>query len=134
MKRGQVSFDFILAVIVALVFISGLQLLNTEIQQTQKFAAVRNQEKAIALQVHGIISTAKILDEAGAIVDIEYETVKMLVPGEAILSGCTIDLQNKQVIYNLNGTNVVTNIPDFDAGNLIIPNQVDCGDMLSITK
>ncbi len=132
MQKGQVSFDFILAIIVALIFIGGMQLLNAEMQEMQKAAAVRNQEKLIALELYRIISTASALGDADNL-EIQYKTQKILVPEERTLQECSIDLSAGEISYNLDGETIRVDIPEFNDAGLTRSDQIDCGDILEIS-
>lgn len=133
MRKGQVSFDFILAIIVALIFVAGIQVLSVEIQEMQRASAIRNQEKAIALQLYGIISTANALSDADTLT-VEYKTPKLLVPGESPLKSCEITLNaNPKIVYDPTGKNIEVPIAEFKDDHINIANSMKCGETLVIT-
>ena len=133
MQKGQISFDFILAVIVALIFVGGMLLVNDQIVETQKAAAVRNQERAIAIQLHSIISSSTALSDADYF-EVKYKIPKLLVPEEQELQECNIDLDSRTVEYTLqeSGETISVEIPEFAAAGAM-PGQINCGDVLTIT-
>jgi hypothetical protein len=135
MQKGQISFDLILAITVALIFIGGIQTLNQQMGGMQRHSAVKNQEKLIALQVHNVISTAKTLSDADDLT-VSFKTKKLLVPGGQFLEECLIDLGTNKISYTLDGVPVVVNIPDYgDTTGLTLPaGQIHCGELLTITE
>jgi hypothetical protein len=134
MQRGQVSFDFILAIIVALIFIGGVQALGGQMEEMQSMAAVRNQEKIIALNVYRLVSTASALEDADRL-DVSYGTGKLLVHGEKALQQCTIQLTTTppQINYALDGAIVSVEIPTPNTSGLNLPDAVGCGETITIS-
>lgn len=140
MQKGQVSFDFILAIIVALVFIGGIQVLNQQMKDVQRYSAVKNQERLMALQIHGVVSTAKTLSDAEYLT-VTFQTKKLLVPGEQFLEECSIDFTNKTISYTLNEgmpdeEEILVDIPDYgDTAGLSLPSApIRCGELITITQ
>ena len=135
MQKGQISFDLILAITVALIFIGGIQALNQQMDGMQRHSAVKNQEKLIALQVHRLVSTAKTLSDADDLT-VSFKTKKMLVPGEQSLGDCVIDFSTNEISYSLDGVPVVVNIPDYgDTTGLTLPAApINCGELITITE
>ncbi|MDP6671126.1 MAG: hypothetical protein QGI60_04905 [archaeon] len=135
MQKGQVSFDLILAIIVALIFIGSIQVVNQEMDVLQKYSAVKNQEKLMALQIYGVVSTAKTLSDADNLT-INFKTKKLLVPGAQVLEECLIDFVTNTISYTLDETDVSVDIPDYgDTSGLILPTpQITCGEVITITN
>jgi len=131
MRRGQISFDLILAIIIALVFIGGMQLINTQMQEMQKHSAVMGQEKIIALELHRLISVASTLSDADRL-EISYGTRRIIVPEEALLQPCDISLSAGTVSYVLEGQIISAEIPEFQSTGISIPSTLQCGEMLVI--
>ena len=150
MQKGQVSFDLILAVMVALIFIAGLQVISHSLEAVNTRAAVRSQEKLIAMEIYKIASSSRALQDGSF--TIEYKTRGIIVPGKEYLEQCTIDLgNNTKVSYDLeiDGTTetIQVDIPDFyymemttnegisfedETGAEIT--SIACGEKLVITK
>ena len=148
MQKGQVSFDLILAVIVALIFIAGLQVVSGNLKEVNTRASVRNQEKLIAMDIYRIASSSRALQDGSFTV--EYKTPKIIVPGKDLPEACTINLSAGTVSYDLEiGTTTETisvEIPDFyynemttegisfqDADGTQIT-EIECGEKLVITN
>jgi hypothetical protein len=143
MQKGQVSFDLILAIIVALIFIGGIQLLNTQMQQMQKESAVKIQERAIALNLYRAIASAHALRDG--YMEVNYKTERLIVPEESALQPCTIDLDSENIAsqatqmqitagYSLDGDMVDWQTSSFNDSGLDVPAQLGCGDTIAITK
>ncbi len=136
MNKGQISFDLILTIMVVLLFVAEVQLVTSQLQETQKNATVRNQEKAMALNIYSIMSTAKALDEDGAKVYLEYKTDALIAPETSgVVQQCEIDLETGVITYTRDGETIVSEILDFDAGNLTIINTtINCGEKIQVLK
>ena len=93
MRKGQISFDFIFAIIVVLLFIGSMQVITGQIQETQAEAAIRSQERAIALNVAGVLNGLYSVSEPEADVTITYVSPQILVPHENLLQSCDITVQ-----------------------------------------
>lgn len=152
MQKGQVSFDFILAIIVALIFIGGMQLLNVQMQQAQKESVVRIQEKAIALNLYRAIAISHALKDADGM-EVNYKTGRLIVPEEGALQACAIDLDSQNIgppgggvgasqatqmqitiEYSVGGEIVDWQISNFHNSGLYTPADLDCGETITITK
>lgn len=96
MGRGQISFDFILAMVVALVFIGGIQLLGNELQAGQRNAAIKAQERAIALELAEVLNSKAMLKDSSQ-ARVSYEVPKLLVPNESVLQGCEIRIGENEI-------------------------------------
>ena len=132
MQKGQVSFDLILAIIVALIFVGGIHTLNNQMEGAQRHSAVKNQEKLMALQIHNVVSAAKTMSETDGLI-VTFQTKKLLVPGDQFLGECFIDLGANTISYPLDGAPVVVDIPDYgDTSGFSIPASVVCGEALVI--
>ena len=135
MNKGQISFDLILTIMVVLLFVAEVQLVTSQLQETQKNATVRNQEKAMALNIYSILSTAKALED-GDDVYLKYETDALIAPETSgVVQQCKIDLDEGTITYTRDGETVTSKIPNFDIGNLTIINRIiNCGDKIQVFK
>tara|TARA_Y100000310_G_scaffold345396_1_gene464439 strand:- start:5367 stop:5780 length:414 start_codon:yes stop_codon:yes gene_type:complete len=135
MQKGQVSFDLILTVIIALIFIGGMQVLNSQMQDSQKVAAVRGQERLIGLHLFHFVANASSLSDADDL-EINYTTRKIIVPEESLRQECTVNLENEKIDYNLNGVDVIVDMVGLKTTGIEsdVPNNVKCGEVLTISK
>ncbi len=61
-SRGQLSFDFIFTLIVALVFMQFINNFSGVVADQQSVVSVYQQEENIAMMVHSVLGASKILD------------------------------------------------------------------------
>lgn len=76
-KRAQISFDFILTIVVALVFVGAMQVFVTQIQESQHSLSIRAQQRSALLELYSVASAANALSDADSM-HIEFQTPKIL--------------------------------------------------------
>jgi hypothetical protein len=89
--RGQVSLDFILTIVVALVVLGSIAAVGSTIIEAQKSSTIRQQLDSIGNTLAALISTSAVLDDADS-ASISYTIPKIAVPGEERLQPCKIEI------------------------------------------
>ncbi len=98
MAKGQISFDFMLAVVAALIFIGSLNVVSGQVTAMQSSASIRQQLHSIGLNLAAVLSSSAALDDAGAgYANISYTIPKIAVLGETKLQGCDIEIEGSSL-------------------------------------
>lgn len=103
MKKGQVSFDIILALTMILMLAQILTNLSEDILSNQHKITIKSQQKQIALNLEKAINYNKILDR-GADSSFEYEIPLIYVSGYKEPVGCTIDIADDSITVTVDST------------------------------
>jgi len=92
MGKGQISLDFLLATIVAIIFILGFQAVAASLESSQHKTIIRQQETAIGNSLAQLISTSAALNEENAEFEVQYKIPFIWIPGNDIPQECDIDI------------------------------------------
>ena len=91
MRGGQISLDFLFAVIAGLIVLSSLAAVGGQMANLQADSSIRQQLHAIGLNLASFLSATDVLGDAentGAVA--AYEVPLIVVPGESGLQSCRI--------------------------------------------
>ncbi len=94
--RGQVSLDFILTIVVALVVLGSIAAVGSTMIETQKSSTIRQQLDSIGNTLAAVIATSAVLDDADS-ASISYTIPKIAVPGEDKLQPCKIVINADEI-------------------------------------
>ncbi len=136
--RGQVSLDFILTIVVALVVLGSIAAVGSTIIETQKSSTIRQQLDSIGNTLAAIISTSSALSDGAAGTSISYTIPKIAVPGEEKLQPCDVSIDRGNGIITLGyaAEPVVSVLKKFvnPAGITNVPGTAKCGELITISK
>ena len=134
--RGQVSLDFILTIVVALVVLGSIAAVGSTLIETQKSSTIRQQLDSIGNTLAAVISTSAVLDDADS-ASVSYTIPKIAVPGEEKLQTCDISID----ILSGAGTITLAYVsPDvsvekkFVDPGMTIPQNARCGSEITISS
>ena len=142
MRRGQVSFDLILATVAALIAFGSIAAVSNAIIGLQDESSVRQQLDSIGNSLAAVISTAAVLDDADS-ASISYTVPKIAVPGEEQLQQCDISIANDKITLSYDIVDLETGVPRTvivekkfvdPTGMSINPTQTKCGGTVAISK
>ncbi|MBN2067504.1 MAG: hypothetical protein JW744_03480 [Candidatus Diapherotrites archaeon] len=137
MQKGQISLEFIIAIVVALVVFGSISVVATSMIEMQKASSVRQQLDSVGNGLAAIISTSAVLDDADTAL-VSYSIPKIAVPGEKELQACNISIDNETGTITLSysaGMNAVVEKAFVNpSGMAITPESATCGGILIITK
>ena len=103
MDKGQISLDFLLAIIFALVILVGLNAVSEQATAMQKAVSVRQQLHATGMNVVSVLSTSEVLNGSPAGTTVVGITPQLLaVPDETGLQQCgiVIDSVNSKLLLS----------------------------------
>ena len=122
MRKGQISFDFMLALIIITVFTQTLIGLSSQFKETQDIITIRAQEKQIAIDLARIINYNKTLDPA-ATTSMNYKIPYIYVGGYGVPVGCDIDVGSSEITVTVDSSHypelaepIITTIQTTDLG------------------
>ncbi|MFH1588313.1 MAG: hypothetical protein ABIA76_03190 [Candidatus Diapherotrites archaeon] len=122
--KGQISLDFIIAVIAAIVLIASLSAIINDLKETQNETILFNQAKEISLEVARIASLSESLEQY------DYE-IRYFIPEilnlEGLPEACNIKIESEKVIVSVSGITAETPVIAPDA-------QFECGSQMVITN
>jgi sensor histidine kinase regulating citrate/malate metabolism len=132
-NKGQSSFDFIIAIIFAIIFFQAFSIISDQIITMQEETAIRAQTKEIALNTAAIISASQALNETEASFEIAYKTavVKTLTDRP---KDCKISITASEVQVKLDIDPPETAVFMKPAGITINKAELNCGDTINISK
>ncbi|MDD5162822.1 MAG: hypothetical protein PHD95_01295 [Candidatus ainarchaeum sp.] len=138
-NRGQSSFDFLIAIVFAIIFFQAFSVISGQVIALQEETAIRAQTKEIALNTALIISASQALNERNADFEIAYQTPKVKTLGDAP-GECTITVTASEVQVKL-GTDPPEKAALIQPSGIKINNnftpavlQLNCGETISITS
>jgi uncharacterized protein (UPF0333 family) len=108
MNKGQISFDFIFALIAVIVLISTITLITQSISENQTNSAIYSQAKKISLETARIISLTETIQQYDY--EIEYFIPKIIVPGQNIPLNCEITVNSNKVKVTAGNITAITPI------------------------
>jgi uncharacterized protein (UPF0333 family) len=125
--KGQISFDFIIAVTVALTLILSVSFISEGIQSQQKTASVSVQAKNIALNVAKVINAYEKLAERNETgTTIKYDVPKIKTNDGEI--DCAVSVESGRV--TVSGDGFSESVP------VVTTKSIDssCGSVLEVEK
>ena len=134
MNRGQISFDFMIAIMAALIFVAALQGIAAAMQQSQSGISIRNQETAIAYSISELITNSAAFSDADNF-SVEYKIPYLRVFGKSEPQNCSISVSSGSIIVSYSGEEGVFT----QSIDIAVPAGVDamgqtyCGETLSIS-
>ncbi len=126
-KKGQISFDFLMAILGFIAIAWFLQTTLTDFQLNQGETSIRFQQKNIALSISEIVSSARSLE--GENFTIKFKVPYISTPGSEKID-CSVDIQNSKII--ITSGNISEEIP-FRKPNVNISNSA-CGQTLEVAN
>ncbi len=137
MQKGQLSFDFILALIMITILAQVIVGFSGQFRATQDIITIRAQEKQIALGLARIIDYKKTVDP-GASSQITYKIPEIYVGGTGALETipCTISVENTEITVTVDDS-------DYDklaepvsleikTANTVGSHSYSCGEIITI--
>ncbi|MBN2127437.1 MAG: hypothetical protein JW703_03525 [Candidatus Diapherotrites archaeon] len=129
MNKGQISFDFIFALLVAISLISALAVITQDIAEQQKNASITAQAKKISLEVARIVSLKETIEDYDY--TLSYYIPKINVPGERIQMDCEINVAGNSVTVTAGSITASTPIQRNGLSN---PLTFNCGNKMELNK
>jgi len=133
-KKGQISLDLILAIIITFIFASTMQTIIAGMNESQQEISVINQQKEIGNKILNVLNSEKTFSDS------ENFNVKYLVPNIIVLgdkeSGCNIAITSSVISISstFNEKNIGTVIThNANLSKLVNPN-IKCGEYIEIKK
>ena len=133
--RGQVSLDFILTIVVALVVLGSIAAVGSTIIETQKSSTIRQQLDSIGNTLAAILTTSAALSDGATGTSVSYTILKIAVPGEEKLQPCKIVINGDEITLSYEATPSVDVTKKFvDPGMTIDSTNLRCGGEIIISK
>ena len=135
MRKGQISFDLILTMIVAVIFVGSIALVVGVIGDNAKIDSIRSQERQIGNEIASVLNSATVLKGEDFKVTYAVPEIRTADPNDP--SDCTIKIatdeiqitytDSKSIITQTNVPFAIANWTDFDlttlptcGGNMVI--------------
>lgn len=126
MKKGQMSIDLLLAIVVAILFFTILNIHASNLEAQTQDAAIRNEMRTILFDVYAAAGTVKAYGVA-----VDY-TSPVIQVGKDILP-CTLQITKDQVIVKSDGQ-PDQRLAGLDLGNIQPESPKQCGFPITITR
>jgi len=134
--RGQISLDFILAIVIVFIAAGTLTVVGLELEGMQKEASVRQQLNTIGTGLAAAISSSAALEDAGT-ATLSIDVPELLVAGEETPQKCEIGIAGDVITLSYeiaNGETIEVKKKFVVPGAMNVPSPFKCGDVLDITK
>jgi hypothetical protein len=128
--RGQVSLDFILTIVVALVVLGSIAAVGSTIIETQKSSTIRQQLDSIGNTLAAILTTSAALSDGAAGTSVSYTIPKIAVPGEERLQPCDIAIGAGTIALTYGSPDV--SVSKKFVNSAVSSQNVKCGDKITI--
>lgn len=90
MKRGQLSIDFITAILVAVLLLQTLIEVGDSVQESNAITSIIVQEKRVASELESFLVAVKVLDVPDANFNATFQPSKFITPYSSVLKDCAI--------------------------------------------
>jgi len=134
--RGQISLDFLLAMILTMVAISTVAVVGAQISEMQKQSTVGRQLDLIGTELASAISLSALLSDSDT-ANLTFDLPYIAVPGQANLQECEIDILGDTLTlgYPDNVSPIASASKKFEMpAGMTLPGSAKCGDTITITK
>ena len=150
MRSGQISLDFIFAVIAGLIVLSSLTAVSGQMANMQAASSARQQLHTIGLNLASFLSATDVLGDAeGGGTVAGYEVPLIAVPGESNLQTCMITAAGNELTLSYDivdaktgGNETIAEIVPFrfPASMVLSPDITDtgtpakCGETITVAR
>ena len=148
MRRGQISLDFVFAVIAGLIVLSSLTAVSGQMANMQAASSARQQLHTIGLNLASFLSATDVLGDAeGGSTVAGYEVPLIAVPGESRLQACRISAAGNELTLGYDAVDAKTGITEpieekvpfrFPASMVLIPDitstTAKCGETITVAR
>ena len=136
MIKGQISFDLILVMIVAVVFVGSIALVVGVIGDNAKIDSIRSQERQIGNEIAEVLNSATVL-KGGDSFSVSYDIPEIRTADPADSSNCNISIGTNDITITYTDSELVvtqTSVPfAIESGVISYPQTLQCGQTMGVT-
>ena len=140
MRKGQLSFDFVIAMSFLILFLQSFVAFSDGLISDQEVISVKAQQAGILNQVEQTIMNGNVISGAGA-ASITYLVPAVKSPSGRQVNSCFVSLGNVAgatritISIDLEGAGTLTITKDVALSNLNLPaGNTNCGSTLTLSK
>ncbi|MFH1752130.1 MAG: hypothetical protein ABH821_04305 [archaeon] len=139
MRKGQISLDFMLALIAVLIFVYLMQGIFSSNIETQDVLTIRSQQEVIANKVASLIASSQALDET-SLGNTFTGSISFMIPRITSMNGtaivCSVEFIGEEVVVSstVNDLSVESSVKLNlrDEFRLELPGNKSCGEEIEI--
>lgn len=128
-QKGQLSFDFMLALIAFFIFIASINVISSGISDSANEGGVRSSERVIGMEVAETISAASALKDGTMNVSLQVKGLEELgKEGKT----CSIQISDNSITVS-NGKGIDSIVSFKKPSGINVPSTAQCGQAIQVT-